>query len=292
MRVIDPRDVYLFAPSPNPMGPPGTPPAVPHKVNIRRATTAGFACAKHDEIFRLADQRKGDLTSPKRLNLLFYRALLKALHGEMFGEILSDTHIGAAVREHGGTLFSTSRMETFRLASSLLRITTRYPVLNWRISHITRFIPGTPRIACSNAGTWDHHWIDFLNVPARQVDALGAWGITVMPRKGGHIATLHYCSVATDKSVANRQLNRMFTELRTFGELKGVALEEAISSYVIVLAENVCVGTRAWDTYTTQRQELIKKAWMSNSWIPNGGFGDIVVQGISARDISNLNLFR
>ena len=84
----------------------------------------------------------------------------------------------------------------------------------------------------------------------------------------------------------------MDAELRTFGELKGIALEEAISAYAIVLAENICIGTRAWDAYTTQRQKLIKKAWESNTWIPNGGFGDIAVHGVSSQDTPKLNLFR
>ena len=172
MRLIEPKDVYLFAPGPKPTGPPGAPQSVPHKVNIRRATTTGFACANHDQVFTVADQREGDLTSQNRLNLLFYRAILKALHGELLAETLSKTHIGAAVKENGGTLFNNSRVETFGLTSSLLRTTTTYPVLNWRISHITRFIPGAPRIACSNAGTWNHRWIDFLNAPAQMVEAL------------------------------------------------------------------------------------------------------------------------
>ncbi len=249
LKQIGPKDVYLFRPSPKPTGPPGQLPAIPHRVRIRRATTAGFTCAEHDAIFQPADQRNTKITSPGRLNLLFYRAVLKAFHGEIVAEEIARTHVGtvAEAAGRGTTIANAKRRSTLQLASGLLRMSLLYPVLNWRIKHVTRLLPGVPRIACSNAGVWDHHWVDFLSAPARPIEANGVWGITVIPTDLGHTATFHYCSVAQDESVASRHLSKMDQEMTTFKELKEIPLEQAISSHVIVLTENLCIGTRAWN---------------------------------------------
>ena len=77
-----------------------------------------------------------------------------------------------------------------------------------------------------------------------------------------------------------------------FEVLQGVPLEEAISSHAIVLAENLCIGTRAWESLASRRKELIRTAWTNNTWIPNGQFGRLTVQGIPADEVHGLNLFR
>ena len=292
LRQIGPKQVYLFRPSPQPTGPPGQMPAIPHRVSIRRATTAGFTCAKHDAVFQPADQRNGNITSPARLNLLFYRAVLKALHGELLAEEMARTHVGTVAMGHGMTITNAKRRSTLALASGLLRTSLLLPVLNWRIKHVTRLLPGAPRIACSNAGVWDHHWVDFLSLPARPIESNGVWGITVIPTDRGHVAVFHYCTVAKDRRVAARHLSKMDQEITAFKELKGIPLEEEISSHVIILTENLCIGTRAWEALPSRRQELIRTAWTNNTWIPSGQFGRLPVQGISAYETSDLNLFR
>ncbi len=293
LKQIGPKQVYLFRPSPKPTGPPGQMPAIPHKVSIRRATTAGFTCAEHDAVFQPADQRTTDTNDPTRLNLLFYRAVLKAFHGELVATEVARTHIGTVGKATRlGTPAANSQPSTLALASGLLRVSLSYPVLNWRIRHVTRLLPGSPRIACSNAGVWDHHWVDFLSSPARPIESNGVWGITVMPTNRGHAATLHYCTVAQDKDVALRHLSKMDQEMTTFEALQGVPLEEAISSHAIVLAENLCIGTRAWESLTSRRKELMRTAWTNNSWIPNGQFGRAIVQGIPTDAVPDLNLFR
>ena len=294
LKQIGPSRVYIFRPSPKPTAPPGQLPAIPHKVSIRRATTAGFTCAEHDAVFQPADQRNAGITSPDRLNLLFYRAVLKALHSEIAAEEIARTHLGSAPESmgHGSTIANGRRQSTLALASGLLRTSLLYPVLNWRVRHVTRQLPGTPRIACSDAGVWDHHWVDFFSGPATPIESNGIWGITVMPTDRGHAVTLHYCTVTQDKRMAKRHLSKMDQEMTAFKELQGIALEEAISSQVIVLTENLCIGTRAWDSLPTQRKEVIRKAWTNNTWIPNGEFGRVTIRGISAQEVPDLNLFR
>ena len=294
LKQIGPRQVYLFRPNPRPTTPPGQPPAIPHRVSIRRATTAGFTCAEHDAVFQPADQRDTNIASPERLNLLFYRAVLKALHGEILTGEVARTHLGALAESmgHGAIIANRKRQSIFSLASGLLRTSLLYPVLNWRIKHVTRLLPGNPRIACSNAGVWDHHWVDFLSRPARPIEANGVWGITVMPTDRGHAATLHYCTVVQDEGVAVRHLSKMDQGMTAFKELQGIPLEEAISSHVIVLTENLCIGTRAWESLPLQRKEAIRRAWTNNTWIPNGEFGHLAVQGIPEDEVANLNLFR
>ena len=294
LRQIGPKQVYLFRPSPKPIGPPEQLPAIPHKVSVRRATTAGFTCAEHDAVFQPADQRNASVTSPERLNLLFYRAVLKALHGELLAEEIARTHVRVVAESMGsGTMTpNPKRRETLELASGLLRMSLSYPSLNWRIRHVTKLLPGAPRIACSNAGPWDHHWVDFLSPTVRPIESHGIWGITVVPTNRGHAATLHYATVALDRVVAASQLRKMDQEMAAFEGLKGVHLEEAISSHVIVLTENLCIGIRAWESLPSRRKELIRAAWTQNTWIPNGQFGRAIVQGVPADAVPDLNLFR
>ena len=294
LKQIGPTHVYLFRPNPKPTAPPGQFPAIPHRVTIRRATTAGFTCAKHDAVFQPADQRSTDITSPERLNLMFYRAVLKALHRQILAQQVTRTHLGSVAESMGyeTPIANRKRQSTLSLASGLLRTSLLYPNLNWRIKHVTKLLSGTPTIACSNAGVWDHHWVDFWSGPARPIESNGVWGITVMPTDGGHVAVLHYCTVARDRYVATRHLSKMDQAMAPFEELQGIALGEAISSHVIVLTEDLCVGTHAWESYPQQRKEVIRRAWTNNSWIPNEAFGRVIVQGISADDLPNLNLFR
>ena len=294
LRQIGPNHVYLFRPSPRPTAPPGQIPAIPHRVSIRRATTAGFACAEHDAVFQPADQRSMNIKSPDRLNLLFYRAVLKALHGQIMAQQVARTHLRTVAESMGYEITVTNqrRYSTLSLASGLLRTSLSHPVLNWRIKHVTKALSGTPRIACSNAGVWDHHWVDFWSGPVRPVESHGVWGITVMPTEDGHVAMLHYCTVATDRYIAERHLSKMAQEMAPFEELEGLALEEAISSHAIVLTEDLCVGSFAWESYSQQRKEVIRRAWTSNSWIPNEEFGHVNVKGISREEFPSLNLFR
>ena len=293
LKEIGPNHIYLFRPSPKPSAPPGQMPAVPHKVSVRRATTAGFTCAEHDAVFEPADQRNANPTSPNRLNLLFYRAVLKALHGEIVTAAIARTHLGSDLESTGYESTAVGRrQQTLALASGLLRTSLKQPVLNWRVRHITRLLAGTPSVACSSAGIWDHHWVDFLSGPATPVESNGVWGITVIPTDHGHSATLHYCTVALDERVAEFHLKKMDLELTAFEELQGIPLEEAISSHAIVLTEDLCIGARAWDSLPSQRKEMFKNAWLANTWIPNGQFGRVTVQGISSDEVQDLNLFR
>ena len=293
LRVIGPRNIYLFRPSPNPSAPPGQVPPIPHKVSIRRATTAGFTCAEHDAVFQPADERNGNPTSPHRLNLLFYRAVLKAMHGEIAAEEIARTHLGSisGSAKHGSAI-ANQRLLTLSLASELLRTSLIFPALNWRVRHITRQLTGTPSVACSSAGVWDHHWVDFLSGPATPIESNGVWGITVIPTDHGHSATLHYCTVALDQRVAEFHLKKMDLEMTAFKKLQGIPLEEAISTHAIVLTEDLCIGTRAWDSLPSRRKESFKNAWLANTWIPNGQFGRVTVQGISSDEVQDLNLFR
>ena len=294
MRVIDDSHVYLFRPSPKPLGPPEHPPMIPNRVSIDRATTAGFVCREHDALFEKADLRTGDLENRERLNLLFYRALLKALNRGIVAEEVGRTHVGAIIESMAPEMRSIAqkRNAILEYACGLLRTSLIYPVLNWRIRHLTKFIPGNPRIACSSAGDWVDHWVDFWNGPATPIEAIGAWGVTIMPKEDGHLATLHYCTATEDRRTAGRHLVKMEKEIQVFSELQGIALEEALSIYAITLTEDLCIGTKPWEAYTPQRQNLIKETWESTDGIPNGSFGEFVAQSVSNGQLKNLNLFR
>ena len=248
MKTIDPSYVYLFRPSPKPLGPPEQPPVIPHKVSIRRATTAKFACDKHDKVFEPADQNVGNITSEESLNLLFYRALLKALNRTMVANETTGTHVGALVEllSPGIGAANRERKSTLELTSSLLRTSLTYRELYWRIKHVTKFLPGMPRIACSSAGDWVHCWTDFWTGPATPVKSLGAWGLTIMPTNNGHAVTLHWCTVAQDPKIAERHLVKMDKEMQVFNELEEAELEAAFSCYAITLAEDLCIGTQPW----------------------------------------------
>ena len=294
MRAIDRTHVYLFRPNPASSGPPGSPPKIPHKVSIRRATTAGFACGEHDSVFQPADRKAGNLMDRRRLNLLFYRAILKALNGELLAEELSRTHFGpivdAIVPDNAAQ--RAERMRILEHAGSLLRISLIHPALNWRIKHISKFLPGCPRIACSAAGEWIKHWIDFWTGPVVPVRSDGVWGITIMPTDGGHHATLHYCTIAEVHREARYHLGIMEREMRVFKEGDGRDLEEALSTYAIALAEDLCIGIDAWESYSAERKRLIEKAWTSKTWIPSGEFGMTTFDDIPEQDTHKLNLFR
>ena len=294
MRVIDDSDVYLFRPSSKPLGPPENPPVIPNRVSIDRATTAGFICGEHDKLFEKADLRTGDLESRERLNLLFCRALLKSLNRGIVAEEVGRTHVGAIIESIAPSMrsFVQKQNTVLKYASSLLRTSLTYPVLNWRIRHLTKFLPGNPRIACSGAGDWVDYWIDFWNGPATSIEAIGAWGITIIPKEDGHLATLHYCTATEDRRIAGQHLVKMEKEMQVFSELQGIALEEALSIYAIALTEDLCMGTKPWESYTPKRQNLIKEAWASTDWIPNGSFAEFVAQSVSNGRLKNLNLFR
>ena len=294
MKAIDSSQVYLFRPSPRPLGPPEEPLAVPHKVSIRRATTAKFACDEHDKVFETADRREGTVTSERRLNLLFYRALLKALHHAMAAGEVAETHVGALIEgmspEVGG--INGQRISALKLASGLLRTSLTYPILKWRIRHVTKHLPGTPRMACSAAGDWVHYWTDSWNGPAIPVEAEGAWGLTIMPRHDGHLVTLHWCTVAENRGIAERHLVKMGNEMQVFNGLEGAELEEALSCYAIFLAEDLCMGTQSWEAYTAKRKTSIREAWLSNNRIPNESFGEMVTGSASKGELREINLFR
>ena len=293
LKVVGPNDVYLFRPNPNPSAPPGQMPDIPHKVSTRRATTAGFACEEHDAVFEPADQRNASPTSSVRLNLLFYRAVLKALHGEIVAAEIARTHLGPDLgSSRRRSIAAERRQQTLALASGLLRNSLNLPALNWRVRHITRLLPGTPKVACSSAGEWDHHWVDFLSGSATPIESNGVWGITVVPTDHGHSATLHYCSVALDQRVAELHLKKMDLEMTAFKKLQGIPLEEAISSHASVLTEDLCIGVRTWESLCSRRKEIFRSAWLANTWIPNGQFGRVTVHGTSPDDARDLNLFR
>ena len=230
----------------------------------------------------------------ERLNLMFYRALLKALNRELLADEVSRTHFGPIVDSivSGDGAHRSERVRMLMDASSLLRTSLTYPVLNWRIRHISRLLPGSPRIACSAAGEWVEHWIDFWRGPARSIELNGAWGITVMPTEVGHLATLHYCTIAKSQYEAERHLGMMVREMRVFEESQGRELEEAVSTYAITLAEDLCIGTNAWESYPEDRRGLIEKAWTSKTWIPNGEFGKSAFGDIPEHETPKLNLFR
>lgn len=293
MKVTDPKRVYIFDLHPLASGPPGQLPTVPRRVAIRRATTAGFACQNHDNVFQLGDQREKDLTSLARLNILFYRGLLKGLHRQMVAGEVEKTHLGPIIEEMapGSAGARVSREQALASASSLLRVSLTHPALNWRIRHVTKFLPGSPRVACSAAGDWVHHWADFWNSPGTAIASTGAWGITIVPKQDGHLVTLHYCTVAKEIYEAKRHLSMMSKELEFFDQSDGAELEQAVSSYAIALAEDICMGARAWEQYPQNRKDLIAKAWLENSWIPNGQFGNLQINGVAEHEIPDLNLF-
>ena len=294
MRATDPKWVYIFGFHPSASGPPGQLPAIPRKVAISRATTAGFACQDHDDAFQLGDQRREDLTNEKRLNLLFYRALLKGLHRQIVAKETEETHLGPFMESiaPGSTATRVLREEMLADASSLLRVSLDYPALNWRIRHVTRFLPGSPRVACSAAGDWVHHWPDFWNSPGAVVTSTGAWGITIMPKEDGHLVTLHHCTMEKDIYAAKRHLGMMDRDIEFFRNSAGVELEQAVSAYAIALAEDLCIGAGAWEQYPQHRKELIAKAWFENSGVPNGQFDHLRLRGVAEHEIPDLNLFR
>ena len=294
MRAIDRKHVYLFRPYAASSGPPDRLPKIPHKVSIRRATTAGFACREHDSVFQPADQRTRNLTKRRRLNLLFYRAMLKALNRELLADEVSRTHFGPIVESivPGDAAHRSNRMRILKYASGLLRQSFAYPVLNWRIKHISKSLPGSPRIACSAAGDWVEHWVDILKEPARAVESDGVWGITIMPTDDGHLSTLHYCTIARSRYEAEHHLSTMEREVRIFEESQGIEFEEAVSAYAIALAEDLCIGTSAWESYPEARKELIKRAWTGKTWIPNGEFGKTMFGDVPEHETPKLNLFR
>ena len=294
MKGIDPKHVYIFDLHPRAAGPPGQLPAFPRRVAISKATTAGFACKDHDNDFQLGDQRQRDLTDQRRLNLLFYRALLKGLHRQFAAKEVEETHLGPIIESMapGSTTTRITREQVLTHASSLLRVSLDYPDLNWRIHHLTKYLPGTPRAACSAAGDWVHHWPDFWNSPGTTITAKGAWGITIMPKHDGHLVSLHYCTVAKEIHVAKRHLNMMGREIAIFEQKEGIELEQTISSYAIALAEDLCIGARAWEQYPQNRKDLIAKAWFENSWVPNGQLDNLQLQGVAEHEIPHLNLFQ
>ena len=294
MRVIDHKQVYLFRPNPKSSAPPNKPPTIPHKVSIRRATTAGFACREHDSVFQPADQRARNLMDWGRLNLLFYRAMLKALNRELLAAEVSRTHFGPIVDSivSDNAALRSERIRILMHASGLLKTSLAYPALNWRIKHISRMLPGSPRIACSAAGEWVQHWVDILGEPAWPIESDGAWGITILPTDDGHLATLHYCTIAPSRYEAQRHLGMMEREMRIFEENEGRELEEAVSAYAIALGEDLCIGTNPWEAYSEDRKQLIRRAWIGKTWIPNGEFGKTIFEDILEHETPNLNLFR
>ena len=248
----------------------------------------------HDNDFQLGDQRQKDLTDQRRLNLLFYRALLKGLHRQFAAKEVEETHLGPIIESMapGSTTTRITREQVLTHASSLLRVSLDYPALNWRILHLTKYLPGTPRVACSAAGDWVHHWPDFWNSPGTTITATGAWGITIMPKHDGHLVSLHYCTVAKEIHVAKRHLNMMGREIAIFEQKEGIELEQTISSYAIALAEDLCIGAKAWEQYPQNRKDLIAKAWFENSWVPNGQLDNLQLQGVAEHEIPHLNMFQ
>ena len=293
MKATDPKRVYIFDLHPSTSGPPDQLPTVPRRVAIGKASTAGFACRDHDQVFQLGDQRQKDLTDQRRLNLLFYRALLKGLHRQFVAKGVEETHLGPLVESMvpGSADARVSRERLLTDASSLLRVCLTYPDLNWRIRHVTKFLPGKSRVACSAAGDWVHHWPDFWNSPGTLITSTGAWGLTIMPKQDGHLVTLHYCTTAKDTYEAKRHLSMMGKEVEFFEQGEGVELEQVISSYAIALAEDLCMGAGAWEQYPQNRKDLIARAWLENSWIPNGQLDGLRIQGVAEHEVLDLNLF-
>ena len=285
--------VYLFRFPPHALRPTGHSHEVPHLVSRKKATTSRFCCSEHDKIFNPVDSRSSDFNGQHNLNLLFYRALLCRLHSVLAAKELFDTHIGhnASLENPQPNLSIEKQIPLLTLACSLLRVALSRPILNWRIRHITRFIGGRPAIACSNAGDWVSNYVDIRSTSRpRPVRALGAWGITVVPKKAGHVIAYHYCSLERNVSLAREHLGKMASELSFLSELGNDNLAVEVSKHLIALTEDLCISSQVWESFSEEKRSLINKAWFANLFVDDDEFANLSLDGVPSGEDKILNL--
>lgn len=290
------NQVYLFRPNiSDSFRPPDRQIEGPSKVSKRRATTSKFCCGEHDRIFNPVDSRSSTISGHTNLNLLFYRALLCRLHGMLSNRMLFDVlaNIGDSSQYLEMNLSVRDQIKLLFSCCLLLKNTIARRSSNWRIEHVCKFIKGKPAIACSGAADWVSHWKGRSEVTKPSTGGIlaGAWGISVVPKRSGHMIVLHYCTLERNRRIASHHLNYMATELNFLNELEGDNLAVAVSKLLLALTEDLCVSTQVWESFSDEKKDLIVRAWSQTYGVSDGSFSNVTLDGIASQEEILLNLF-
>ena len=203
---------------------------------IKRASTGTFTCRRHDEIFTLIDSTEMDLSNPRVLNLLFFRAILRDLwtllrtqNAKIYLQkrySLPDTLLGKP----------EVRMRALFEAKKLIG-----PFLEQQdcpiLSHIVRYVKTDRPFLAASYGTggfvqaFDRETGQEVSADRLRrrlsIEPNCTWSFSVIPQGKRH-AIVASC-------LKNSNAENYFSHLKT---LNGKELESAISAELIFFCEN------------------------------------------------------
>ena len=243
---------------------------IPHPVGRRKATTGHFCCHPHDKRFNPIDDPPEHL-SDQHLKLLFHRAVLRTVYNRSLQlsayqnpiiyavryQIGETTHVPSLVRDH---LLAKARQ-------TLQHLPENDPTDGGKIRHKVFFIPGTPKVAVSNASIRHHDIIgynqDGTSEHITTVYAVAA--ISVVPRHNGHTVIYHWITMEDDPLRAKYSNRFIQDQMDTISRFSPAQLEKRISEEILSIAEDICISKPHWQSLSPEEKQSIASLWKSQS---------------------------
>ena len=241
---------------------------IPKLEHVNNALVRYFTCRKHEENFYDTDKTEPDLSNPKILNLMAYKAiigqqwlesLLMQAHKEAYHEWPDDEVLKYQKRLNSQNVKGLShyRRQIERcLDPRSCKICKG--VACKVVAHKVRHISGKPTLSvsefCSGARTR-------IRPIEGAIEYIANWGLTILPTDRGHVAILHYFF---------EEEEIMAPTIKDVTLLNGRRLESALSELILKSLENIALRPSMWDGIG-RRREAIRTMFDDN--MPDIGFG-------------------
>ena len=232
------------------------------RTGIRQASTGNFACQLHDGIFTPIDDEAMDFGDGKRLNLLFYRAVIRELWQLLRVQravMWLEERMQLPGPQSG---HPENRQKALYDLAARLRLLIDTDNSNNRavqIEHIVRrFKTDQPVVAASCAGGGSELAFDRVTGQELSQNELHSitrrepntcWGLTVVPRRYEHVVVASWIK----DSLATHYF-------RHLTEVNGRELQAAVSGELIYFCENWFLHPTVWESYGEEKQQAILKS--------------------------------
>lgn len=242
---------------------------LPSAQSINHALTGYFTCEKHDAMFMPIEREIPDFNNPKHLNLIAYKAILKAMWSK---HLMRDAFESLAKEDSKSEwpscmVYLFTEMETKigyykRIAEQTLGIAEHTSTYGGKpqdcLNHKIIRVPSEQRAiaVCS----WSNGLPYEYDPQSLSPLSISQSGCTVYPLENEHVVVYHYTdSDAPGVNMTNRLLYKA----------SGKLLQQRMSRDILRYCEDIVIAPEVWQAFSTEKKQAIKDYFLAT--IPNVG---------------------